>query len=306
MSDPRTVVSLAGIAAFGACVGSFLNVVAYRLPRECMSVVKPRSRCPKCTRWIAWYDNLPVISWLLLRGRCRGCGLGISARYPLVEAATALLFVATAWLTMPTRALADPIAAGGEWAAFALRALTVSVLFVLSIIDFDWEILPDQLTLGGLCAAPVMVFFVPALQPSDGGVGHWVVAGRTLSDALGNGGTAVVHGLIAGGGAALFLWLVGWLGSKAFKKDAMGLGDVKMLAAMGALLGFWSFLALAIAVVSGALIGTALKICGKGSYIRFGPFLACGAWAVLIDGATVFDMWIDAVHWLGEMLRRPK
>ena len=296
MSDPRTIVSLAGIASLGACVGSFLNVVAYRLPRECMSVVKPRSRCPKCTRWIAWYDNLPVLSWLLLRGRCRGCGLGISVRYPLVELATALLFLATAILTMPPQALAEPLTAGGAWGAFGLRALAVSVLFVLAIIDFDWEILPDQLTLGGLVAAPVMVFLAPSIQPSDGGVGQWVVAGRTLLDLCRPGGVAVVHGFLAGGGAALFLWLVGWLGSKAFKKEAMGLGDVKMLAAMGALLGFWSFLALALAVVSGAVIGLGLKICGKGSYIRFGPFLAFGAWAVLVDGATLLDMWIGMVR----------
>jgi leader peptidase (prepilin peptidase) / N-methyltransferase len=290
MSDPRPLITHVGVALLGACVGSFLNVVAYRLPRECMTVVKPRSRCPRCARWIAWYDNLPVLSWIVLGGRCRGCKLPISARYPVIEAATAGFFVLLAWWTLPFDAAREPAAHLGAWGAFALRGLVTGTLIALALIDLDWEILPDQLTLGGLVAAPVMVFLVPDLQPTDGGVGRWRIGGETLLERLGAGGTAVVHGLVGAAAVGGCLWLVGWLGSKAFRKDAMGLGDVKMAAAMGALLGFWAFEALAIAVFSGALVGTAMKIAGKGSYIRFGPFLALGTWGALTNGERLWDL----------------
>lgn len=295
-ADPRPIVSLIGVALFGACVGSFLNVVAYRLPRECMSVVRPRSRCPKCARYLPWFENLPVLSWILLRGRCRGCALPISIRYPLVEAGTALLFVAAAKATLPGPALTLPSAHAGDWGALALRCVVVAVLVALALIDLDWEILPDQLTLGGLAAAPLMVLMVPTLQPSDGGVGAWRLGGATLLERFGAGGVAVVHGACGAVAVGGFLWTVGKLGSLAFRKDAMGLGDVKMAAAMGALLGFWAFEALGVAVVSGAVVGIALKIAGRGSYIRFGPFLALGTWGALMHGRTLLGWWLDGMR----------
>lgn len=296
MTDPRPIVALVGTVALGACVGSFLNVVAYRLPRACMSVVKPRSRCPKCARFIAWYDNLPVLSWFLLRGRCRGCGLAIAARYPAVEAGTALLFWVVARETLDAAALTYPANHGAAWGLFALRALATSVLVALALIDYDYEILPDRLTLGGAVAGPLMAFVAPALQPTDAGVGAWRIGTETVAGLVGVRGTAVVHSLLGAAACAGFLWLVGWAGSKAFRKEAMGLGDVKMAAAMGAVLGFWSFAALTVAVFSGALVGIVLKSVGRGSYIRFGPFLALGTWAVLLRGTDLLGAWLALVR----------
>ncbi|HYC79141.1 MAG TPA: prepilin peptidase, partial [Planctomycetota bacterium] len=227
MSDPRTVLAYAGVSALGLCVGSFLNVVAYRLPRECMSVAGPRSRCPRCARFIAWYDNLPVLSWLLLRARCRHCGKGIPARYPLVEAGTAALFVATAAWTLPRAAFADPLAHGADWGVAGARFLVTAALIALALIDYDWEILPDQITLGGLALAPILVFAAPSLQPTPV-IDDWTIGGRVVGEVLGPRWTAVVHGLLGAAACGGFLWTVGFLGSLAFRKEAMGLGDVKM------------------------------------------------------------------------------
>jgi leader peptidase (prepilin peptidase)/N-methyltransferase len=244
----ETLVPLAA-ALYGSIFGSFLNVVVFRLPRE-KSVVAPRSRCPRCRAAIAWYDNIPVLSWLILRGRCRSCGKPISARYPLVEAATALLAAGL------VRRWPESL----PWAAAAAGAS--GVLLAVALIDYDTFLIPDELSLalvaGGLLCAPLNPYFA------------------------GEGWRIAVWWSLRGGLAGLALgWALAAGGEAVFKREALGGGDVKLLAGVGA----WTGAVGAIdALVFGSLLGSIyavrLLLAGRARRsdpIPFGPFLAAAA-----------------------------
>ncbi len=282
-------VILGALGAIGACVGSFLNVVAYRLPRACMSVVRPASRCPRCQTPIAAYDNVPVLAWFWLRGKCRRCRLPISFRYPAVEMFTAGLFVLVAlWTVGPLGrdAFLSP-RAGQAWIEWGVGALVTGGLLALSLIDFDHYILPDEITKTGIFIGPLLAFAAPRFQHGSPFVRildsahEW--APRVNALASGIAGAAVASALLYG---------VGWLGSKIFKKEAMGFGDVKMIAAMGGLLGLWALLALAVASILGAVIGLSARGFQRNRYIPFGPFLAAGMWLVMWFGPELLHGWL--------------
>lgn len=293
MQDPRIAVMLGFLAAGGACVGSFLNVVAYRLPRRCMSVSKPRSRCPKCTSLIGWRDNIPVVSWLLLRGRCRNCASPISVRYPAVELATAALFVALAHLLpLAPAALIEPAKHAEAWITYLAAATITSGLIALTLIDWDWQILPDPITKGGMLLGPLLLLFAPGLQPATAWLNAVKVAGVPLVESIGVRGVVALHGVLGEVVAGGSLWIIGVLGSKAFGREAMGFGDVKMMAAMGGVLGLWALLALGVAALVGAVVGIAMKGVGRGRYVPFGPFLALGMWTVMLRGEPMLDAWL--------------
>ncbi|MET0193688.1 MAG: A24 family peptidase, partial [Hyphomicrobiaceae bacterium] len=215
-----------------------------------LSVVRPRSRCPACGHELHWYENIPVLSWLGLRARCSACGVRISARYPLIELATGVLFGAIAW-----RFGAQP--ATLAWCAFG------ATLLALALIDWDTSLLPDSVSLrllwGGLVAAAV----------------GWTVP---LSSAL--------WGAVAG---YLSLWTVYQLFKLATGKEGMGHGDFKLLAALGAWLGWPMLVPIILAAsVIGAAVGIVMKASGQlreGRYVPFGPFLAGAGLAVMLAGA---------------------
>lgn len=236
-------------ALFGALIGSFLNVCIVRLPKD-QSVVTPRSRCPTCGHLVAWYDNFPVISWLILKARCRGCGAPISAMYPLVELTVALLWGWMAWRH-----------------GFGLEGLRGAVfgtiLLGIALTDAREYIIPNEFSLGGLV--------VGLLFAAAGGLAAFQVA------VLG-----------AASGFAL-LWLVGVGGSWLFKEEAMGGGDIKMMAMVGAFVGWKGVL---LTVFLGALLGTLiflpLMLLGRKKLVPFGVFLAMGAAATYLFGPAIF------------------
>jgi len=262
--------ALAGI--LGLLVGSFLNVVIYRLPKmmerqwaaECaelagkvadsaekFNLMVPRSRCSSCGHVIAWYENIPVLSYLFLRGKCSVCGTKFGWRYPLVEAVTGALFFFCAWRWGLT-------ATGLAWSGFA------ATLLALALIDWDTTLLPDDVTLPLLWAGLIVAAlgWNPAVQ---------------LMDAL--------WGTVAG---YLSLWLVYWAFKLATGKEGMGYGDFKLFAALGAWFG-WSALVpmILMASVIGALVGIALKFSSglrEGGYVPFGPFLAGAGLTAMVFG----------------------
>ncbi len=233
---------------FGLIVGSFLNVCIVRLPAN-LSVVRPRSRCPRCEQPIAWYDNVPVLSWLALRGKCRGCGLPISPMYPGVELLTAGIWAAMAW--------AYPLELEG------LRgALFFTLLLGIALTDVREYIIPDEFTWGGLVLG--LLFALAGGLP-------------TLLPAL--------VGAVTGFG---LLWLVGVAGHLALKEEAMGGGDIKMMAMVGAFVGWQGVL---LTIFLGALLGTIvflpLSLLGRKKLVPFGVFLSLGAAATWIAGPTI-------------------
>ena len=273
------LLSIPMMALFGLCIGSFLNVVIHRLPlmlerdwkRDSaellgvnadeasaeLSLSKPASRCPHCGHVIAWHENIPVLSYLKLGGKCSSCKALISMRYPAIEIITAALFGAVAW-----KFGAQPITA--LWCVF------VAVLVALAGIDWDTTLLPDNLTLpllwGGLLASAL----------------GWTIP---LS--------ASVWGAIAG---YLSLWSVYWLFKLATGKEGMGYGDFKLLAALGAWLGVSMVLPVILASsIIGAVVGMAMKLNAslrEGRYVPFGPFLAGAGLAVLLIGAPRVMSWL--------------
>ncbi|MBD0327597.1 MAG: prepilin peptidase [Pyrinomonadaceae bacterium] len=280
-------VPLAGvfIAALGAIIGSFLNVVIYRLPRE-ESIVFPNSRCPHCSTAIHAYDNIPVISYLILRGRCRKCQAGISARYPAVEALTGILFLAVY--------LHDLLARGGTTAALPFDLLLVSALVALVFIDAEYMILPNAITYPGIVFAVGARLVLPLLMgtsafddlsslahvPALSNLPVWVVS---LIGAL--------LGALAGGGS---LWLMGWLWEKLRGVEAMGLGDVKMMFMVGAYLGWrLTVLTIFLGVVTASLTGILLML-KRGErnmqmMLPFGIFLGIGSIIALLFGTRIIS-----------------
>jgi leader peptidase (prepilin peptidase)/N-methyltransferase len=253
-----------GIAAFvvGACIGSFLNVCVYRIPLN-RSVIRPGSHCAACGAPIAWYHNLPILSWIFLRGRANCCGTRIDFRYCLVELGLALVFLSL-WLRYP------PIDA-------VIYAFMISGVTAACLIDLDHYIIPDRFTLGGCVAG----FIACAIHPS--------LMGKAT--AL-QGFSWSLVGAVAG---ALTLLAVAWLGTLIFKKEAMGMGDVKFLAAMCAFLGGSSiFWILPVSSLVGSILGLALIFWQRGAWgtrIPYGPFLGLAAVLWLFGGSDIFRTW---------------
>jgi leader peptidase (prepilin peptidase) / N-methyltransferase len=266
------------LAALGLCIGSFLNVVIHRLPLmlergwkldsaemlgitadvpDAITLSAPRSRCPSCGHAIVWHENIPVVSYLRLGGKCSACKAPISPRYPLFEIGTAALFAAVAWRF---GAQASTLA----WCAFA------AVLVALAGIDWDTTLLPDNLTLPLLWAG---------LLAS--------LAGLTVPL------SAAVWGAVIG---YLSLWSVYWLFKLVTGKEGMGYGDFKLLAALGAWLGVSMVLPVILgASVIGALVGIGMKLTSnlrEGRYVPFGPFLAGSGLAVLFIGSPRLLNWL--------------
>ncbi|HEU0300443.1 MAG TPA: prepilin peptidase [Longimicrobium sp.] len=243
---------MAYAALIGACVGSFLNVCVYRWPED-QSVISPPSACPSCGTRIRWYDNVPVLGWLWLRGRCRSCGARISIQYPLVELLTAALWVMAAWRF------------GLSWQALS-TALFFTILLGIALSDARTYIIPDQFTLGGLVLGLALSF-------APGGIG-WKDAflGAALGYAL--------------------LWFVGWAGEKAFRKEAMGGGDIKMMAMVGAFLGpIGVALTIFLGALFGVLIFTPISL-RTGKLVPFGIFLALGAAITEPFGQALVDWYV--------------
>ncbi len=267
---------LAGL--FGLLIGSFLNVCIYRLPRD-LSVVRPRSYCPQCEKGIAWFDNIPLLSYLALGGRCRNCRTPIPVRYPLVEVFTGAMFAGCVILWGPTLLAAK-------------AALLTALVIGLIVADLESRILPDEMTLGGMAAGFAFAWFVPVRD----------VSARTILSLAGvpvNGPAASLAE--AGLGAALpagFLWFGGWAFEKLRHKEGLGFGDVKMLAMLGAFLGFReTLLALTLGSVLGSVAGLAyIAIARKDSdyYLPFGTFLGIGALGAALFGET-WIAWYDAL-----------
>lgn len=243
--------------ALGLLIGSFLNVCIVRWPAR-QSVVRPRSRCPQCGNLIAWYDNIPVLSWVLLRARCRHCSLPIPWRYPLVELATAAIWVAAAWR------YGDDLE--------TLRAAAFGTLLLgIAVTDAREYLIPDEFSIGGTALGLLLAF-----------AASW------------SGHPASMHALpwpqaVLGAAAGfVLLWLVAFFGSKALGQDAMGGGDVKMMAMIGAFLGWQGvLLTLFLGALLGTLIFLPLKLAGRDKLVPFGVFLAIGAAACWIAGPAL-------------------
>lgn len=225
----------------GAFVGSFLNVCIHRMPLR-QSVVWPASHCPACGGPIAPYDNVPLVSYVLLRGRCRACRVPISFRYPLVEFANGVGYALILWRF------------GWGWPALIYAAL-FSALLIVTGIDWAHQIIPDRITLPG--------------------IGFGLLAGATV---LPVGFPDALLGALVGGG---ILWLLAWASPYLFGKEGMGGGDIKLLAMIGAFLGWKpALLTIMIGAFSGSIVGVAmilLKLIRRDQYLPFGPFLALGA-----------------------------
>ncbi len=349
MEPAVQAIIVVGAAFFGAAVGSFLNVCIYRLPREGLSVTKPaRSFCPTCGDPVGGLDNIPIVSWILLAGRCRTCKAPISSRYLLVEALTAMFFV----VVVHRYLLAE---APGSWGGCLTLLLVVSGLIVATFIDVDLRLIPDEITIGGMHIVPFAVLLfpdlhtrcvdpslmslltflepvfrdvhgtVPAVFSGDAAMvtgvgavslsafavasfGYRLYRRRFLSDlpnrfrdvSLAGVIGAVVAGLLtvhflrpdltfAPGVYALWatlvgmlvgsglVFLVGAIGSRVFRKPAMGFGDVKLMGLLGAVAGWKGALAgFFIACFLGAVVGVVRLWLYRDRYLPFGPFLAIG------------------------------
>jgi leader peptidase (prepilin peptidase) / N-methyltransferase len=267
---------LLAVTVLGAAIGSFLNVVIHRVPRE-ESIVFPHSRCPSCGTAIRPYDNLPVVSWLVLRGRCRGCQAPISARYPAVEVLTAALFALTFWM------------GGGLTLALPFDLAFVAAIVALVFIDAEHMLLPNVITYPGLAVALVARLFAHNLY----GVGGLCVAHACPPFWVLSFINSVL-GALAGGG---FLWLVGGLWKRLRGVEAMGLGDVKMMFMVGAYLGWpLTILTIFLGVLGGSFAGVAM-MARRGErdmqmLLPFGIFLGLGAVVSLLFGRTLVDWYM--------------
>lgn len=242
-------------ATFGAVIGSFLNVCIYRVPLGA-SVVLPASACPRCRHELSWYENIPIVSWLALRGRCRSCRAWIGVRYPIVEALTAAMFAAAWWYY-------------GPGALFVSRIVFGCALIVLFAIDLEHHLLPNVITLPGIIVGFAFSFLAPP---------GWI---ESLI------GIAVGAGILL---TVFYLWL--WIR----KIEALGMGDPKMLAMIGAFLGWkMTILTLVLASLIGSVIGIALIVSRRGSLasqLPFGCFLALGAGAAATVGPGILEWYL--------------
>lgn len=262
---------LAGL--FGLLIGSFLNVCIYRLPRD-LSVVHPRSRCTSCERIVAWYDNVPVLSYLVLGGKCRWCGAPFSIAYPIVELTTGLLFFASILIKGPT--------------PLGLKLCVFSAIMVdLVVTDLFDRILPDEFTIGGFLAALLFAPFTPA--PSSFST---LLLPMTVSPWMHSLVETLIGGLLSAG----VLWLTGEIYLRVRKREGLGLGDVKMMLVVGGFLGLPGALMTVFAgsVLGAVLGGLYMLLSSKDELyeLPFGSFLGLAAVIIGLFGESISDWYM--------------
>jgi leader peptidase (prepilin peptidase) / N-methyltransferase len=241
------------IFAIGLVIGSFSNVCIYRIPRN-ESIIRPGSHCPQCSKPIPFYDNIPVISYILLKGKCRYCGQPIPLQYPIVELATGLFYLAL-YLFYGLQLIA------------IVYMLLCTLLIIISFIDLKERIIPDVLSLPFIAIGFILSFFLKSLSPVDS-----------------------LLGILVGGGSLLIIAIAG---TYLFKKEAMGGGDIKLAAMIGAFLGWQlTLLSLFLGFFLGSIIGVIVLIINKGKtdIVPFGPFIALGAMLSIFWGQAI-------IHW---------
>ena len=256
MNDVPPALVATFFAAFGLIVGSFLNVCIYRLPLK-QSIVWPASRCTSCQRLLSWYENVPVLAWVALGGRCRTCRARVSAMYPIVELVTGALFVGAYLLY-------------GATPLMFVRTAFGCAMIVLFVIDLQHRILPNVITVTGIPIGFALSLFLPP------------------------GWRESLLGLVLGGGV---LWVIGEAYYRLRGIDGLGMGDVKMLAMIGAFLGWrLTLVTLIFASFSGALAGAAVLATGRGGMkaaLPFGTFLAVGALVAAVAGDQIFSWYVS-------------
>jgi len=263
---------------FGLVIGSFLNVVIIRLPQG-MSISTPRSHCPQCRRFILWYENIPVLSYVFLRGRCRGCGKRISARYPSIEALTGLVSVLVYF----------KFGLSVEWGIFFAFS---AALIVLAFIDLDHRILPDAITLNGIWVGLLSSIYLA--QPNALAVGLLRIVGiEGISPRIVALMASIIGALVGGG----LLWGVAEAYLRLRGIEGMGFGDVKMMAMVGAFLGApLALLTIMIGSLLGSVIGLLfIRFAGKTRQyeLPFGTFLAAAGILTVLYGEDVIRWYID-------------
>ena len=268
----------------GACIASFLNVVIWRVPRG-ESIVSPPSHCPKCNAPIKWWQNIPILSWLALRGKCANCRAAISPRYIGVELLGGLLFLAAFVKYCPI----DPFYWSPAVVALLVAWIWIALMIVGSFIDFDHQLLPDFVTVGGMVLGVAWALVKAMFAYVGVGWGSGVFMPVASS----------ILGLVFGFG---LLWLVRWLGSKAFRREAMGMGDVFLMGAVGALFGPVAVVfTLILSSVFGSVFGVALILLSKAKLgrlvaIPYGPYICMGCLAWMFWGPQL-------VHWYLSLMK---
>jgi leader peptidase (prepilin peptidase)/N-methyltransferase len=265
---------------FGLLIGSFLNVCIYRWPRD-LSVVRPRSSCVECEKPIAWYDNVPVLSFLILRGRCRQCGARIHWRYPLVELITAACF---AYVVHQSGLSLEAL----KYCVFS------SIVIALVFCDLDTLLLPDELTIGGFLVGLAFALFTPVPDMTF----HLIASlfGVLPGPRLGMLGEALLGAVVPAGS----IWFGGWIFEKLRHKEGLGFGDVKMLAMVGAFLGIrGALLTIVLGAVAGSVLGLLfIKLTHKdvASYpLPFGSFLGVAALVAAVEGQSVIGWYMRSL-----------
>jgi leader peptidase (prepilin peptidase) / N-methyltransferase len=251
-----TIFYISSTFILGLLIGSFLNVCIHRIPKE-LSIINPPSSCPTCKKRIAWYDNIPILSFIILRGKCRNCGEKISWRYPLVEAMSGILAALLVYKFGPT-------------VEFAVLYIFCASLIVISMIDLQYQIIPNEISISGIILGFIYSFFSPVFT--------W---------------QASLLGILVGGGILALIALIYYF---LMKSEGMGGGDIKLLAMIGAFLGVGGVVfTLAIGSIVGSVIGIILMLKDKGdskAKIPFGPFLSLGALGYIFFGGLLFDTYL--------------
>lgn len=265
---------------FGLLIGSFLNVCIYRWPRD-LSVVRPRSACIVCEKPIAWYDNVPVLSYLMLRARCRQCGARIHWRYPVVELITAICF-------------AYFVHQSGLSVEAAKYCVFAAIVIALVFCDLDMLILPDEFTIGGFFIGLLFALFTPVPDTTF----HLIASlfGTLPGTRVGMLGEALLGALVPAGS----IWFGGWLFEKLRHKDGLGFGDVKMLAMVGAFLGIrGALLTIVLGAVAGSVVGLLfIKLTHKDAAtypLPFGSFLGAAALVAAVEGQSVIGWYVRSL-----------
>ena len=290
------LIFILGVFSFGlgACIASFLNVVIWRVPRG-ESIVSPPSHCPKCNALIRWYQNIPILAWLALRGKCANCKEPISPRYILIETLGGLLFLAAFLAFLAPAVTLTRTGISAPWPCVAYLVVMwiwISLMIVGSMIDYDLQLLPDFVTVGGMVLGLVFSGAMSACRFFALSNVHWFELEIVWS----------LAGLVLGFG---LLWLIRFIGGKVFKREAMGLGDVFLMGAVGALFGPVAVLVtLVLSSLFGSVIGLGMIALAKARFGRFtaipyGPYICLGCLAWMFYGQQIVSWYLTLLGMKG-------